>query len=233
MGLDRKNLFTKFSVPVGDSSVLTFTAMYNTLHQNVSLGYPYDQRSGRLHRRQYPAVLNRAGAFVLRDRQHSVLKPARCPAVRRDGASIIVTGVLDWIFPSYHDHQRVRRHCLYHGDAARDRPDGEHRAKLVPAHGDPPWRTGTPPAVAGMHDLAPSALEELAAVSRNSPQVAFTLRDGRVGDVALARGTGFPGLDRAMLAAVHDAFYPRPPVQAEGRDMRFLVCVQFEPPPDE
>jgi iron complex outermembrane recepter protein len=34
----RKNFFTKFNIPLNDSSVLTFVAMYNTVHQNVGLG---------------------------------------------------------------------------------------------------------------------------------------------------------------------------------------------------
>ncbi len=38
MSQDRKNFFTKFNVPLGDSTVLTFVSMYNTLHQNISLG---------------------------------------------------------------------------------------------------------------------------------------------------------------------------------------------------
>jgi iron complex outermembrane recepter protein len=37
-GIDRKNVFTKFAAPVGSNTVVTFVAMYNQVHQNVSLG---------------------------------------------------------------------------------------------------------------------------------------------------------------------------------------------------
>jgi iron complex outermembrane recepter protein len=37
-GLDRKNIFAKFEVPVDDFGTLTFVAMYNQLHQNVGVG---------------------------------------------------------------------------------------------------------------------------------------------------------------------------------------------------
>jgi iron complex outermembrane recepter protein len=38
MGLDRKNVFTKFAVPVNDNTVVTFVGMYNELTQYISLG---------------------------------------------------------------------------------------------------------------------------------------------------------------------------------------------------
>ncbi len=37
-GIDRKNIFSKFEVPVDGFGTLTFVAMYNQLHQNVGLG---------------------------------------------------------------------------------------------------------------------------------------------------------------------------------------------------
>ncbi len=37
-GLDRKNVFSKFEVPVDDIGTLTFVAMYNQLHQDVGVG---------------------------------------------------------------------------------------------------------------------------------------------------------------------------------------------------
>ena len=37
-GLQRKNVFVKFIVPLNANNVLTFVGMYNTLHQNFSLG---------------------------------------------------------------------------------------------------------------------------------------------------------------------------------------------------
>ena len=36
--LDRQNVFSKFILPVSDSTTVTFVAMYNTLHQNTSWG---------------------------------------------------------------------------------------------------------------------------------------------------------------------------------------------------
>jgi iron complex outermembrane recepter protein len=38
LGIDRKNLFTKFAVPVGDNTVVSFVGMYNELVQYISLG---------------------------------------------------------------------------------------------------------------------------------------------------------------------------------------------------
>jgi iron complex outermembrane receptor protein len=38
MGIDRKNVFTKFAVPVNDRTVVTFVGMYNTVTQYISLG---------------------------------------------------------------------------------------------------------------------------------------------------------------------------------------------------
>ncbi|MDP9007486.1 MAG: TonB-dependent receptor [Pseudomonadota bacterium] len=38
LGLNRKNLFTKFAVPVGDNTVVSFVGMYNELVQYISLG---------------------------------------------------------------------------------------------------------------------------------------------------------------------------------------------------
>jgi len=37
-GIDRKNLFTKFAIPLDGDTVVTFVAMYNDVKQNVSLG---------------------------------------------------------------------------------------------------------------------------------------------------------------------------------------------------
>ena len=38
LGIDRKNVFTKFAVPVGDSTIVTFVGMYNDVTQYISLG---------------------------------------------------------------------------------------------------------------------------------------------------------------------------------------------------
>lgn len=38
MGLDRKNIFAKFAAPVASNTVLTVVAMYNQVHQYISLG---------------------------------------------------------------------------------------------------------------------------------------------------------------------------------------------------
>ena len=38
MGLNRKNIFTKFEFPVAGNTVITLVAMYNQLHQDVGLG---------------------------------------------------------------------------------------------------------------------------------------------------------------------------------------------------
>ncbi len=38
MGIDRKNLFTKFAVPVNDNTVVNFVGMYNNVVQYISLG---------------------------------------------------------------------------------------------------------------------------------------------------------------------------------------------------
>ncbi|HSZ07354.1 MAG TPA: TonB-dependent receptor [Steroidobacteraceae bacterium] len=38
LGINRKNLFTKFAVPVGDNTVVSFAGMYNELVQYISLG---------------------------------------------------------------------------------------------------------------------------------------------------------------------------------------------------
>jgi iron complex outermembrane recepter protein len=38
MGIDRKNVFTKFAVPVDDNTVVTFVGMYNQVTQYISLG---------------------------------------------------------------------------------------------------------------------------------------------------------------------------------------------------
>jgi iron complex outermembrane receptor protein len=38
MGIDRKNIFAKFAVPVSDNAVITFVAMYNDVVQYISLG---------------------------------------------------------------------------------------------------------------------------------------------------------------------------------------------------
>ena len=38
MGIDRKNIFTKFAVPVGDNTVVSVVAMYNDVVQYISLG---------------------------------------------------------------------------------------------------------------------------------------------------------------------------------------------------
>jgi len=59
-------------------------------------------------------------------------------------------------------------------------------------------------------------------------QVAFTLRGDRADNPALAQSSGFPVLDRAALAAVRDAHYPSPPAKLAGRDMHFLVWVEFQ-----
>jgi protein TonB len=59
-------------------------------------------------------------------------------------------------------------------------------------------------------------------------RVAFTLQGGRADDPALVESSGFPILDRAALAAIRDARYPSPPTALGGREMRFLVWVQFQ-----
>ena len=38
LGIDRKNVFTKFAVPVNDNTVVTFVGMYNEVTQYISLG---------------------------------------------------------------------------------------------------------------------------------------------------------------------------------------------------
>jgi protein TonB len=58
-------------------------------------------------------------------------------------------------------------------------------------------------------------------------QVSFSLRGGQPGDVVLVQSSGFPMLDQAALAAVRAATYPAPPPTRVGRDMRFIVWVQF------
>jgi protein TonB len=59
-------------------------------------------------------------------------------------------------------------------------------------------------------------------------QVAFTLQGDKAGEPTLVQSSGFPILDRAALAAVRDARYPPPPPTLAGREMRFLVWVEFQ-----
>lgn len=58
-------------------------------------------------------------------------------------------------------------------------------------------------------------------------QVGFTLQAGHVAGAAVVRSSGFPMLDRAALAAVHDAAYPSPPAELQGRAVHFVVWVAF------
>jgi periplasmic protein TonB len=72
----------------------------------------------------------------------------------------------------------------------------------------------------------PMAAREAHEIGRT--QVAFILRGDRAADPAVAQSSGFPILDRAALAAVRDARYPSPPAALGGRELRFLVWVQFQ-----
>jgi protein TonB len=77
----------------------------------------------------------------------------------------------------------------------------------------------------------PMAASEMHLLGR--VQVAFTLHDGRVEDVGMVRGSGFPILDRAALAAVRSASYPNTPTVQQDRSLRFRVWVAFRPTGDD
>lgn len=60
------------------------------------------------------------------------------------------------------------------------------------------------------------------------PEVTFTYRNGAVTDIALARSSGFPLLDRAAMRAARIAHYPLPPSGFGGRIYQVTVAVEFE-----
>jgi periplasmic protein TonB len=64
-------------------------------------------------------------------------------------------------------------------------------------------------------------------------QVAFDYLDGAVSNVALARTSGFPMLDRAALATVRSAQYPLPLAKLRGRLLHMIVWVRFREVDDD
>jgi len=58
-------------------------------------------------------------------------------------------------------------------------------------------------------------------------RVAFVYRDGVVSDIRLVTSSGIGMLDRAALAAVRDATYPRPPAAYAGRSLSEQLWVNF------
>ncbi|MBN3727590.1 energy transducer TonB, partial [Burkholderia sp. Ac-20379] len=59
-------------------------------------------------------------------------------------------------------------------------------------------------------------------------RVAFRYRDGAVSDVRLVASSGGGLLDRAALAAVRDASYPKPPAQLAGQTLAEQLWVTFD-----
>jgi len=58
-------------------------------------------------------------------------------------------------------------------------------------------------------------------------RVAFTYRDGVVSDVRLVTSSGVGLLDRAALATVRDAVYPKPPPDLAGKTLAKQLWVTF------
>ncbi|MBN3848261.1 TonB family protein [Paraburkholderia sp. Ac-20342] len=58
-------------------------------------------------------------------------------------------------------------------------------------------------------------------------RVAFTYRDGAVSDVRVVVSSGVGQLDRAALAAVHDAAYPKPAPELAGKTLSKQLWVTF------
>ncbi|CAB3772540.1 energy transducer TonB [Paraburkholderia humisilvae] len=59
-------------------------------------------------------------------------------------------------------------------------------------------------------------------------RVAFTWRDGAVSDVRVIVSSGVGLLDRAALAAVHDAVYPKPAAELAGKTLLKQLWVTFD-----
>ena len=59
-------------------------------------------------------------------------------------------------------------------------------------------------------------------------RVAFDYRDGAVSNVHIVEGTGFGPLDRAALAAVHDAQYPPPVAKLQHKLLHMVLWVRFD-----
>ncbi len=58
-------------------------------------------------------------------------------------------------------------------------------------------------------------------------RVAFTYRDGTVSDVRLVVSSGIGLFDRAALAAVRDAAYPKPTPELTGKILSRQLWVTF------
>lgn len=73
----------------------------------------------------------------------------------------------------------------------------------------------------------PSAARMMGVTGR--ARVQFDYRSGAVADPVLAQSSGTPMLDNAALAATRAAHYPPAPAPIEGRLLRLLVWVEFQP----
>lgn len=58
-------------------------------------------------------------------------------------------------------------------------------------------------------------------------RVGFDYRDGQVSNVTMLTSSGMDMLDRAALAAVHDAHYPPPPATQAGKTLHQQLWVTF------
>lgn len=86
---------------------------------------------------------------------------------------------------------------------------------------------------ARIHDAVQAAVHYPAAARMmgvtGRARVRFDYRSGAVANPTLAQSSGTPMLDKAALAAARSAHYPQAPAPIEGRLLRLLVWVEFQP----